>query len=49
MGVPPPGEALNVARAANGFPSVQDRADDRLLRDVDEAFDEDPEDPYDFD
>lgn len=49
VGVPPPGEALNVARAANGFPSVQDRADDRLLRDVDEAFDEDPEDPYDFD
>jgi len=49
VGVPPPGEALTVARAANGFPSVQDRADDRLLRDVDEVFDEDPDDPYDFD
>ena len=46
---PPPTEALSVARATNGLPSVQDRVDDRLLRDVDEVFDEDPDDPYDFD
>ena len=49
VGAPPPSAALNVARAPNGLPSVQDRADDRLLRDVDEVFDEDPDDPYDFD
>ena len=35
---PPAGEALTVASAANGFASAQDRADDRLLRDVDEVF-----------
>jgi hypothetical protein len=49
IGAPPADEALPVARAARGFPSVQDRADDRLLRDVDEVIDEDPDDPYDFD
>jgi len=46
---PPPTAALGIARAPNGLPSVQDRADDRLLRDVDEVFDEDPDDPYDLD
>src|SRR5262249_33562487 len=45
---PPSTAALGLARAPHGLPSVQDRADDRLLRDVDEAFDEDPDDPYDF-
>jgi hypothetical protein len=49
VGAPPLDDALTVARAPSGFPNLQDRADDRLLRDVDEAIDEDPDDPYDFD
>ncbi|HYV58149.1 MAG TPA: hypothetical protein VE911_11405 [Candidatus Nitrosopolaris sp.] len=49
VGGPPPTAAVSVARAPTGLRSVQDRVDDRLLRDVDEVFDEDPDDPYDFD
>lgn len=48
VGGPPTNEALSVASAPS-LPSLQDRVDDRLLRDVDEVFDEDPDDPYDFD
>ncbi|HSV06305.1 MAG TPA: hypothetical protein VLI07_07315 [Candidatus Binatus sp.] len=46
---PPATAALGLAGARGGLPSVQDRVDDRLLRDVDEVFDEDPDDPYDLD
>ena len=46
-GAPAPVGALTVAGAPEGFPNAQDQADDRLLHEVDDVFDEDPDDPYD--